>query len=104
MPALPEGQSFLQVAEGNFHTAALTSGGQLLAWGYNDRSQCDVPALPDGQRFLQVAAGFTHTAALTSGGQLLAWGCKLDGRCVVPGLPEGQRWFYGSPIGSSSSQ
>ena len=87
MPALPEGQSFLQVAEGNFHTAALTSGGQLLAWGYNGHCQCDLPALPDGQRFLQVAAGFAHTSALTSCGQLLAWGWNGEGQCDVPGLP-----------------
>ena len=47
-----KGQRFLQVAAEYEHTAAVISGGKLLAWGYNGQCQCDVPGRSEGLRFL----------------------------------------------------
>ncbi len=67
------------------HTLALTTGGELLAWGNNNRGQLgignttssDTPvpvSLPPGTTVTAIAAGESHSLARTTGGHLLAWG------------------------------
>src|SRR5262245_64641905 len=41
-------QSFVAIAAGQFHTAAIRSDGSMVAWGHNNYDQCIVPALPSG--------------------------------------------------------
>jgi alpha-tubulin suppressor-like RCC1 family protein len=82
---LPAGTTVTQVSAGTAFSLALTSTGQVLAWGINrdgelgngstQRSSTPVPvALPSGVTATEVAAGGTFGLALTSSGQVLAWG------------------------------
>jgi alpha-tubulin suppressor-like RCC1 family protein len=88
--SLPPGVTVTAIAAGEYHSLALTSTGQLLAWGYNSNGQLgdgsttdsDVPvpvSLPAGTTVTAIAAGGYSSYALTSTGQLLAWGYNGDG-------------------------
>src|SRR5690348_3742286 len=84
-----------EIAVGLFHSLALTSSGQLYAFGYNKWGQLGntsgtgtenanpVPALVTlpGQtgHVTQIAAGAFHSLALTSSGQLYAFGSNKYG-------------------------
>ena len=85
---LPSGTTVTAVAAGNEFALALTSTGQVLAWGDNFAGQLgnggtsvepysDLPVsvtLPSGTTVTAVAAGYDFALALTSTGQVLAWG------------------------------
>jgi alpha-tubulin suppressor-like RCC1 family protein len=79
------------IAAGGLHSLALTSGGQLYAWGFNAFGQLGngsnttvlgptlVP-LPAGvSNWTAIAAGTNHSLALGNDGNLYAWGRGLDG-------------------------
>jgi alpha-tubulin suppressor-like RCC1 family protein len=110
--ALPPGTKAAGVAAGGLHSLALTSTGQVLAWGFNlqgelgngtDNNNSDTPVmvmLPPGTTVRQLSAGCEHTLALTSTGQVLAWGFNADGELgndstqesdvpVMAALPQG---------------
>src|SRR5262249_54674200 len=87
---LPAGVKATEVRAGCFHSMALTSAGQVLAWGGNQDGQLGngttansgIPlpvSLPDGTRVKAIAAGEAHSLALTSTGQMLAWGFNATG-------------------------
>jgi len=92
------------VACGKLHTVAVTTGGQLYAWGANSRGQLGIPNVPNqltpcsiqasasgGQSaFTSVAAGDSHTIALDSLGSVWTWGSNDHGelgRNVEVGIP-----------------
>src|SRR5450756_1985773 len=89
--SLPSGTTVTAIAGGGQHSLALTSSGQVLAWGYNGEgelgngtttSQSNTPvavSLPSGTTVTAIAGGFSHSLALTSTGQVLAWGRNLEG-------------------------
>src|SRR5450759_2553757 len=89
--SLPSGTTVIAIAGGGQHSLALTSSGQVLAWGYNEAgqlgngtttSQSNTPvavSLPSGTTVTAIAGGFSHSLALTSTGQVLAWGRNLEG-------------------------
>jgi alpha-tubulin suppressor-like RCC1 family protein len=88
---LPAGTKVTQVRAGCIHTLALTSRGQVLAWGANGDGQLgdgtttssNVPVkvkIPRGTKVTSVRAGCVFSLALTSTGQVLAWGDNLDGQ------------------------
>ncbi len=72
------------IATGNTHTCALTVGGGIKCWGYNEFGQLgdisttdrwtpvDVSEFPSGIQ--AIAAGKSHTCALTTGGGVKCWG------------------------------
>jgi alpha-tubulin suppressor-like RCC1 family protein len=87
---LPAGTTVTAVSAGGDHALALTSRGQVLAWGFNNHgqlgdgtgtgSEVPVPALlPAGTTVTAVSAGAFHSLALTGAGQVLAWGQNASG-------------------------
>ena len=88
--SLPSGTTVTAIAGGSYHSLALTSSGQVLAWGSNNRGQLGngtttyssipVPvSLPSGTTATAIAGGGYHSLALTSTGQVLAWGNNVQG-------------------------
>jgi alpha-tubulin suppressor-like RCC1 family protein len=89
----PSGTTFTQIAAGGDHGLALSSSGQLYAWGLNADGQLgngttinsDLPvavsagAIAAGATITQIAAGYDDSFALTSTGQLYAWGGNDEG-------------------------
>jgi alpha-tubulin suppressor-like RCC1 family protein len=81
---LPAGTKVTAIAAGCDHSLAVTSTGQVLAWGDNaygqlgdvstTRSEVPVTVKLPGTQVTAVAAGNDHSLALTSTGQILAWG------------------------------
>ncbi len=89
--SLPSGTTVTAIAAGDGHSLALTSSGQVLAWGWNfygqlgngttTNSSTPVPvSLPSGTTVTAIAVGFYHSLALTSSGQVLAWGWNFYGQ------------------------
>ena len=89
--SLPSGTTVTAIAAGESHSLALTSSGQVLAWGRNDSGQLgngttansSTPVqvlLPSGTTVTAIAGGYFHSLALTSTGQVLAWGLNNAGQ------------------------
>ncbi len=88
---LPSGATVTQVAAGCYHSLAVTSDGQIYAWGDNlfgqlgDGTTTDsatpVPvSLPSGVAATQVVGGGGYTLALADGGLAYAWGYNWAGQ------------------------
>jgi alpha-tubulin suppressor-like RCC1 family protein len=88
---LPRGTTVTSVRSGCSFTLALSSAGQVLAWGHNSQGQLGdgttrrrtIPVrvrLPRGTRVTAIRAGCLFSLALTSKGQVLAWGDNSDGQ------------------------
>ncbi|MCL1993505.1 MAG: hypothetical protein FWG66_11230 [Spirochaetes bacterium] len=80
---LPQALGWAAVAAGGVHTVAVTAGGQLWAWGFNEFGQLgdgtnesrNLPTrIGSAGNWASVAAGTVHTLAVTTDGQLWAWG------------------------------
>jgi alpha-tubulin suppressor-like RCC1 family protein len=80
------------VAAGAWHTLALTSRGEVLAWGGNGNGQLGdggstdrVSASPVSQanglgEVVAIAAGESHSAAIMRGGKIWTWGLNGNGQ------------------------
>ncbi len=78
---VPEGNDFIAVAGGGWHSLALKADGSLVGWGDNNYGQCDVP---EGNDFVAIACGLNHNLALKSNGSIIAWGDNSKGQCNLP--------------------
>ncbi len=87
----PGGVTFTAIAAGGDHSLALSSTGQVYAWGANFDGQLgdgtttssDLPALvtaPPDTDFTAIAAGTAHSLALSSTGVVYAWGYNGSGQ------------------------
>lgn len=88
------GKTVVAIAAGRYHSLALTSDGQVFAWGYNSNGQLGnrsttssaVPVVVStegvlaGLRVVAVAAGDQHNLALTTDGRVFAWGANFNGQ------------------------
>ena len=87
------GQKFVAVAAGDYHTAAITDSGEQWTWGRNDYGQLGVgdtmnrhvpvKVSVNGQKILAVAAGCWLTAAITDSGELWTLGHNGHGRLGI---------------------
>jgi alpha-tubulin suppressor-like RCC1 family protein len=88
---LPVRAALTAAAAGAQDTLALTSAGQILAWGGNTHGQLGdgstdgaarpvTVALPGHARARAVAAGCWHSLAVSTGGQVYAWGDNAAGQ------------------------
>jgi alpha-tubulin suppressor-like RCC1 family protein len=87
----PAGTVVTQVSAGGDHSMALTSTGELYAWGDNSHGQLGdgtttgsdtpvaVPA-PTGLTFTDISAGTSHSLAVGSDGSVWAWGLGASGQ------------------------
>jgi len=106
--SLPVGTAVAAIAAGGSHSLALTTGGQVLAWGSDVFGQLasalvgtlpvdsDVPVhpagLPPATAFVSIAAGQYSSYALTSAGVPWTWGGDFygqlgDGTPTVDAVP-----------------
>lgn len=73
---------FVALSAGWYHSAALTEGGTVVAWGRNDRGQCDIP--PGLTGVVSIASGKAHSIALRSDGTVETWGGSVGGPIEQP--------------------
>jgi alpha-tubulin suppressor-like RCC1 family protein len=89
--SLPSGITVTAIAGGGDHSLALTTSGQVWAWGSNSNGQLgngtltnsNTPvavSLPLGTTVTAIAGGGSHSLALTDSGQVLAWGDSFYGQ------------------------
>ena len=88
----PNGQTVDVVSCGSAHTLIITSNGQVLMCGRNDRGQLglghkidqpnfvEMPPLPDGLSVMMVACGNKHTFVVADDGQIFACGWGEHGQ------------------------
>lgn len=92
---LLSGKTVVNIAAGGSHSLALTSDGQVAAWGSNSSGQLGTGGSPLGstapvavsrsgvlaEKFVtEIAAGQSHSVALLSDGTMVAWGSNSSGQ------------------------
>jgi hypothetical protein len=91
--ASPNGEAFVQVVSGQYHSCALLTGGSVFCWGGTgsvNQGQTLVPEDLQGS-FKQLAAGASHTCGLKLDGSVACWGagkivgCSLATLCADEG-------------------
>jgi alpha-tubulin suppressor-like RCC1 family protein len=83
--------NIVAIAAGDTDSFAVTSGGQVYAWGQNGNSrlgdgsttQQNSPLLLGLSNIVAIAAGQAHTLALTSAGRVYGWGANTNGQLGI---------------------
>ncbi len=107
--ALP---SFVQITIGGNHTCAVTSGGLIYCWGFNDFGQLGdntthsrlLPVQVKGGtlRFRRVTAGSYHTCAQTTDRKAYCWGNNIWGQLGIGGTSRANRLSPVAVLGGRS--
>jgi len=126
MPTVPLGlsdETFVHVAAGLFHSAAITADGLLVTWGCGRFGQCLQPdedqevndsktssvgrwKTPDGSKLVQVVCGRRHTAVLDDLGRVWCLGDNKYGqlgRSVSSPNAAREPKLVAGPLGESHS-
>ena len=69
---------------GDNYTVLLQNDGTAVAFGLNDKGQCDIPPLDAARPYTQVSAGYVHTVLLRNDGSAVACGQNDQGQCSIP--------------------
>ena len=72
-----------QLAGGGAHSLALTTTGNVVAWGNNLYGQATVPGSL-ANATMTIAGGYYHSLAVTTNGQVVAWGNNFYKQTNVP--------------------
>ena len=72
----------VEVAAGEFFSAALLATGQVIVWGSDASGIVNVPT--SVTNVVSLRAGALHLVALRADGTVVAWGNPADGRTTVP--------------------
>lgn len=95
LPGLAAGERVAQIATGTQHSLALTSAGNVYAWGDNDRGaigdgtsnnvrrtpvKVELAGLAAGEKVIQVTSRQESSLALTSVGSVYGWGVNGNGQ------------------------
>ena len=72
----------VEVAAGEFFSAALLGNGQVVVWGSDGPGVVSVPV--PATNVISLKAGASHLVALRGDGTVVAWGNPADGRTTVP--------------------
>jgi alpha-tubulin suppressor-like RCC1 family protein len=87
-PPAPVGVTYLSLAAGDMHLAALRTDGQVVAWGMNYAGETVVPTSFQAP-VVSVHAGTRYTIALLADGSLAGWGSNQYGVLTFPSVPPG---------------
>jgi len=77
------------ITAGDWHTCAITPGGQAYCWGWNSDGQLGTGSITNsatpvavsgGLSFSALAAGLSHSCGLTSSGMAYCWGWNSNGQ------------------------
>ena len=72
----------IEVAAGDFFSAALLANGQVVVWGSDAAGVVSVPSLVTNG--VSLRAGASHLVLLRGDGTVVAWGNPAEGRTAVP--------------------
>jgi RCC1 and BTB domain-containing protein len=79
-------KQIIDICCGESHSLALTSSGEVYAWGWNnwgqigDRSDYIYHSIPikvndfNDEKLIQISCGYYHSMALTESGRVFSWG------------------------------
>jgi hypothetical protein len=70
----PEGNDFVAIAVGRYHSLALRANGSIVGWGWNEDGQATPPS---GNDFRAISAGYDFSLALRADGSIVGWGSNL---------------------------
>lgn len=78
------------VSAGYDHALAVTTDGQLHAWGNDTSGEGHIPLELQGRPYKAVAAGQNYSLALTTAGTVVAWGSSTFDLTTTPDIPAGR--------------
>lgn len=78
----------VSIAAGYYYSLALTSSGEVVAWGTDEFGQCSL-APSSGIKAIGDNSGYHHAAALTTSGGVVAWGLAQMGTEVPAAAQSG---------------
>ena len=84
---------YAMATAGAGHSLLLRDDGQAVAFGANERQQCNILAPPAGVRYVACAAGAGHSVLLQDDGQAVAFGSNLHQQRNIPARVVGTRYW-----------